>query len=155
MVQDFKLNWPNTLMTFFKNFTFLSNSSSSLLKVNCFYKNCNFSKFHNVISNHKIIFIVKNTVDTSQYVLGMVIFAILPVFFGFLSVIFWKILELTRPKIFFQTYLRNSLITSFVIIYLLYPTITSYTFGMFNCMNVEGISYLKKDFDIICWSDEH
>eukprot|EP00350_Pseudokeronopsis_sp_OXSARD2_P012590 CAMPEP_0170548842 /NCGR_PEP_ID=MMETSP0211-20121228/7020_1 /TAXON_ID=311385 /ORGANISM="Pseudokeronopsis sp., Strain OXSARD2" /LENGTH=243 /DNA_ID=CAMNT_0010854503 /DNA_START=1879 /DNA_END=2610 /DNA_ORIENTATION=- len=40
-------------------------------------------------------------------------------------------------------------------IFLIYPTITSYAFGMFNCSEVEEVSYLSVDFDIECWSKEH
>eukprot|EP00350_Pseudokeronopsis_sp_OXSARD2_P001894 CAMPEP_0170547324 /NCGR_PEP_ID=MMETSP0211-20121228/5706_1 /TAXON_ID=311385 /ORGANISM="Pseudokeronopsis sp., Strain OXSARD2" /LENGTH=119 /DNA_ID=CAMNT_0010852295 /DNA_START=281 /DNA_END=640 /DNA_ORIENTATION=+ len=40
-------------------------------------------------------------------------------------------------------------------IFLIYPTITSYTFGMFNCNEVNGINYLSVDFNIQCWSTDH
>jgi hypothetical protein len=38
---------------------------------------------------------------------------------------------------------------------MIYPTITNYTFGMFNCTEVEGVYYLVRDIEIECWSHKH
>jgi len=37
-------------------------------------------------------------------------------------------------------------------LYLVYPTITSYTLGMLNCININGTYYLRRDFSIQCWT---
>mmetsp|Transcript_20803 Transcript_20803/g.19837 ORF Transcript_20803/g.19837 Transcript_20803/m.19837 type:complete len:239 (-) Transcript_20803:241-957(-) len=42
-----------------------------------------------------------------------------------------------------------------VLIMMLYPTITSYTFGIFNCVTIEEVSYLVRDFNVVCYSDSH
>ena len=44
----------------------------------------------------------------------------------------------------------------FVFIFLCYPMISNNTFALFSCQFVEdGKSYLKRDFNLECWSDEH
>ena len=86
----------------------------------------------------------------------MLIFAGLPFGFSILSITFWKMLSLTcLKKSLKHSYLRNSQTTVNIFIFLLYPTICSYAFGMFNCYTLEDVYYLQNDFNIICWSDKH
>jgi hypothetical protein len=62
---------------------------------------------------------------------------------------------MTNPARFQESYLRNCAATIFCFIFLIYPTITSYTFSMFTCTTVEGVDYLKPDMSIECWSSTH
>jgi hypothetical protein len=110
-----------------------------------------FLKTHNL----SCLYIVEERIETSKYVIGMLIFGILPVFFAVLVLCLWTFMRLIKPLKFKENYLRNSLTTSLVIIFLLYPTITKYAFSIFNCFEVDGISYLTKDYNIKCWSENH
>jgi hypothetical protein len=85
----------------------------------------------------------------------MLVFAIIPVLFAILSLCLWTFMRLIKPLKFKENYLRNSLTTSTVIIFLLYPTITKYAFSIFNCYEVDGILYLEKDYNLECWSEKH
>jgi hypothetical protein len=40
-------------------------------------------------------------------------------------------------------------------LYLIYPTITAYTLSVVKCSTIDGVSYLKRDFSIICYTKEH
>ena len=91
----------------------------------------------------------------SKYVISMIIFALLPFVFAGFSYLFWILLKVLNPKRFKETYLRNFTATILVFVFLLYPAITRYTFSMFNCMEIEGVSYLISDFSIECWSPYH
>ena len=91
-----------------------------------------------------------------MYVSSMLIFAGMPFGFGIVSVCFWKILSVTCMRQSLKdSYLRNSQTTVNIFIFLLYPTICSYAFGMFNCYSIEDVSYLQSDFSIVCWSENH
>lgn len=87
--------------------------------------------------------------------MSMLFFSMIPFLFAFLSIIFFVILKIAKPKTFKESYLRNWVTTNLVFIFLLYPSITSYAFGTINCMEIEGTSYLIRDFSIICWTPEH
>jgi hypothetical protein len=102
-----------------------------------------------------VLTIVEDRIDTSKYVVGMLIFAILPVILAILSLCLWTFMRIIKPLKFKENYLRNSLTTSLVIVFLIYPTITKYVFSMFNCVEVDGISFLTKDYSIECWSKNH
>ena len=80
----------------------------------------------------------------------------MPFGFSILSIAFWKMLSITcMKKSLKDSYLRNSQTTVNIFIFLLYPTVCSYAFGMFNCYTLEDVYYLQNDFNIICWSDKH
>lgn len=86
----------------------------------------------------------------------MMFFSILPIIVFIISLIVFKLLKISCCKNRFNDkILTNTFITTMVFIFLIYPTISSYTFGIFNCISIEGTSYLEKDFDIECWSDDH
>lgn len=78
-----------------------------------------------------------------------------PILFLVIDLIFWFILRLIKPRIFKKNYLRNAMLTFFTMLYLIYPTITQYTFAMFDCINVDGILFLRRDFSIECWTSYH
>jgi hypothetical protein len=59
------------------------------------------------------------------------------------------------PHRFKAVYIRNAILTFFTMLYLVYPTITSYTLGIINCSTIDGVSYLRRDFSIVCWTKQH
>eukprot|EP00347_Sterkiella_histriomuscorum_P008394 403345262 len=137
MARDLNLDWPQILKDFFQNFTAISSTNQSFIKVNCLFQS------------------TESLESLSKYVFGMLFFSILPIVVFCSSFLIYKLLNLTCFKGRFQDNLRNTLITTMVFIFLVYPTISSYTFGMFSCITIEGVSYLTKDFDIECWSSDH
>ena len=55
-----------------------------------------------------------------------------------------------------KDYLLNvfmSLNTIFVMMF--HPTITLYTLGVLECVEVEGALYMSRDISLECWSDQH
>ena len=91
----------------------------------------------------------------SHYILGMIIFSLLPFVFGILSLLFWFFLRILKPLRFKETYLANSFATFLVFTYLFYPSIVNYGFSMINCIEVENELYLVNDMGIKCWGTEH
>lgn len=85
----------------------------------------------------------------------MVIFAGLPIFFGPIFLGIWKLISLTNRQRFQHTYKRSCLTTILVFVFLLYPTITTYAFRMFSCIEIEGVHYLEKDTSLECWGSSH
>lgn len=85
----------------------------------------------------------------------MLAFAVLPFILAFFSFIFWYIIRLVKPYEYKDVYLRNFLTTIFVFIFLIHPTIMAYSFSMFNCIVIEGVSYLERDLSIKCWESSH
>jgi hypothetical protein len=51
--------------------------------------------------------------------------------------------------------MRNSISLTLVFIFLIYPSITKSCFEILNCINIDGVYYLRNNFDIICWDDYH
>ena len=86
--------------------------------------------------------IIVNGEGISEYVIEMIFFALLPFVLGFFCLMIWRIVAFARPRTYKKSYLTNALVTTFVIIFLAYPAITSSSFGMFNCRMIEGVSYL-------------
>jgi hypothetical protein len=84
----------------------------------------------------------------SKYAIGMIIFALLPFIFAILSLLFFILGRYIFSKQLKKIYLHMFITTNLVFIFLMYPSITSYTFGMFNCMEIEGIQYLVRDFSV-------
>ena len=99
--------------------------------------------------------IVEGKLGVSKYVVNMLFVSIFPLLFVFFTFLTWKVVSLINPSRFKETYKRNTLTTSLVLIFLVYPSITSYTFGMFNCKLIEKVNYLSVDFGIVCWSETH
>ena len=42
-----------------------------------------------------------------------------------------------------------------IFVFLIYPSIVNNSFDMFNCVVIDGTSYLQKDFDLVCWQRQH
>lgn len=85
----------------------------------------------------------------------MLIFSLVPFVCYILSFLFWLALRLYHPVKFRANYLRNCITTCLVFTFMFAPSIMSYTFSMFNCIEIEGKSYLQKDTSIECWGKDH
>ena len=85
----------------------------------------------------------------------MLVIGVLPFIGAMVALAFWSLLYIIKPQRFRTTYIRNAWTTTFVFIFLMYPTITSNTFGMFNCKQVEGVYYLSNDYEVVCWDSAH
>jgi len=136
MIKDLNLSWPANITNFFGKFTMVSSTSSALIKINCFFQNY-------------------ESMEMSTYVIGMIFFSLAPLLFAMLSFIPFGLQRLVKPEKYKATYVRNFVALNMTFIFLIYPTITSYSFGMFNCYEVEEVNYLSVDFSIECWSSEH
>mmetsp|Transcript_15841 Transcript_15841/g.15261 ORF Transcript_15841/g.15261 Transcript_15841/m.15261 type:complete len:300 (+) Transcript_15841:148-1047(+) len=137
MIKDLNLEWPPSINEFFTKFTFIGNAGTQVIKVNCFLQGQD------------------STISLSTYVIGMVLFCSTPFIFGMLSILPFLLLRCVWPKKYKDSYLRDFIATNSTFIFLIYPTITSYAFGMFNCSEIDGVNYLTVDFDIVCWSKDH
>jgi len=87
----------------------------------------------------------------SKFMVSLIIIAILPFTIGALTFIFWYLLQVCFHERFHETYKRNTVSMLLIFIFLLYPTIVNYTFELFNCTEIEGAYYLKRDFKMTCW----
>lgn len=81
----------------------------------------------------------------------------MPVAFSLIAGILWIFVYLyKKAKGETINLLQNVAVTTYVIIYLMYPSITNLTFSLFNCFRLDdGISYLKRDFEVQCWEGNH
>ena len=91
----------------------------------------------------------------NKFVVGLILWALLPFGMAFVSFLFWFTANLFAPFNFKRTWKRNMIATIFVFIFMTYPSITVSTFEMFSCIEIENVKYLKRDFNLICYSDEH
>eukprot|EP00347_Sterkiella_histriomuscorum_P013557 403364259 len=74
-----------------------------------------------------------------------------------LGSIVWIIIKLTcKRKSDTFNLKRNIITTCYAVVLLLYPTITSMSFSLYQCFIYEdGNSYLMRSMDIQCWSSDH
>ncbi|CDW75737.1 UNKNOWN [Stylonychia lemnae] len=139
LVKDFDLHWPPQVQQVLNYFSYVSSSQERLFSFDCMYYQLG----------------LKNQ---SSFYIKVIMFGLMPIFFSLLGALFWVIVRFTckrGPNNSFDLS-QNILVTSFVFIFILYPQITSISFGLFNCINYEdGTSYLKRDMTIQCWEGEH
>ena len=86
--------------------------------------------------------------------LSFIFMALVPFGVAALSLISWKLLSMWKPA-YIPFIRRNSMSTSIVFIFLIYPNIVNYSFSMLNCIEIDGVTYLKRDFELVCWSGTH
>ena len=93
----------------------------------------------------------------STFYLKVIMFGCLPVIISIFGFIIWSFVKLTCKKKDTNFHVkRNMLVTSFVMIFLLYPDITRHSFSLFHCFSFEdGNSYLQNDMSITCWQGNH
>ena len=95
---------------------------------------------------------------TSMFYYKVISFGFLPAVLSLVSAMIWIVYysmknERERQGINVK---QCIIVTSFIIIYFLYPTITNLSFSLFNCIELEnGLSYLRRDLTIQCWTASH
>ena len=86
--------------------------------------------------------------------LSIIFMALIPFLVAFFSFLSWLLVAMLKTSVRGQVK-RNAVTTTVVFSFLIYPTIVNYTFEMFNCIDIEGVTYLKRDFTLECWSGAH
>jgi len=117
-IKELSLNWPESIKRFLQAFSFLVSSSSSLLKINCLLMNI-------------------EGAEENSYALSLAFFALSPFMFAIFSGAIAFLISLRKTKST-STIWEKYISLNFVFIFAMLPTISSYAFGMFNCMEVEG-----------------
>jgi hypothetical protein len=82
----------------------------------------------------------------------------MPILVSFLAAVLWYLYYLYKKMKSSDEVdvLQNIKVTIFVIIYLMYPTISNVSFSLLNCQKLDdGNSYLKKDYSEQCWAGTH
>ena len=94
---------------------------------------------------------------TSFYI-EVIKYGLLPIICSAIAALLWYLYSIYKRKKYDQAInlKQNIIVTSFVIVYLLYPTISNLCFSLFNCYLLDdGKSYLMRDFSIECWVGSH
>jgi len=93
----------------------------------------------------------------SIFYIEVVKFGILPILVSFLAAVLWYLYYLYKKSSSSDVnVMQNIKVTIFVIIYLMYPTISNASFSLLNCQTLDdGKSYLKKDYSVQCWEGSH
>jgi hypothetical protein len=84
-------------------------------------------------------------------------FGLLPLVAITLSWLVWKpvdVIKRLRGKRI--NLVQNARVTAFILIYLMYPTITNLSFSLFNCLKLDdNRHYLRRDLSVQCWTPDH
>lgn len=120
--------------------TLIGGTSNSFLKIYCLLRNCNLQYSFHILDD--------STITLSKFAIGLLYFALLPIGFAIVSFPIFFLLRLINVSKFGTVYKNYWITTSLVFTTLLYPTIITYTFGLFSCFNVNGIYYLIGDTTI-------
>lgn len=140
IVYEFNLSWPSQVQSALQYFASLSSAQEYVFSFDCIYKQTGFSA------------------GVPTIYIEVIKYGLMPVFFSFFAAAVWYLIHLyqlryNKVRINLK---RNVIVSTFVIIYLVYPSITNLSFSLFNCFSLDdGNSYLKRDFSIECWSGNH
>jgi hypothetical protein len=77
--------------------------------------------------------------------------ALIPFIFILFSYLLWKLLSIICKSRFQLTYKRNCIAFTLVFIFLIYPSIIKNCFELLNCTTIDGVTYLRKSYEIVCW----
>ena len=92
------------------------------------------------------------------------VFAALPFIVLVVGFLFWYFKgKCNKSPPFFQKRARKAdttnkdkfVVTITSVLYLLYPTLCKNAFGLFDCKDIGGLSYLKKDLETECYQGTH
>ena len=124
-------------------FSFLAKSLDYLVSFDCLFLTVG---FFNGQSNNQF----------STFYLKLIAYGIAPIVLslasaGLLGIRWYRKSESKRKEFNFK---KKLIVSTFIMIYVLYPTIVNLTLSLFNCIKLEGtgISYLNRDFTIKCWT---
>ena len=97
-------------------------------------------------------------INTSMFFVKVIIYGLMPLFGGIIAGIVWSLVYFYRYyKDGIEINLKQNLrVTIFIILYLMYPSISNLSFSLFNCFSLDdGNSYLRRDFEIQCMTKDH
>eukprot|EP00347_Sterkiella_histriomuscorum_P016197 403354113 len=139
LVKDFDLHWPPQVSNVLNYFSYVSSSSEKMFSFDCVFYQLGMAK------------------SSSSFYIKVIMYGLLPIGLSIIGAMFWGVVygfyKLKGKQIDLVQFI---LVTCFVFIFIIYPQITSISFGLFNCVNYEdGTSYLKRDMNIQCWKGEH
>ena len=130
----FDLNWPELIETIFSRLSFVGESSEFIFSFDC---------------------ILFSTEPLAQpYFLKSLMYTCFPGAAILTSYGLWWLVSCIK-KSFRAKYVLYATVTVMVNMFLLYPLIINTLFNMITCQQVDGISYLKRELSIKCWSTEH
>lgn len=147
IVKNFDLSWPTQVQNALDVFSFITSSLELLVSFDCMML--------------KAGFIYPQSIDEdgySSFYYKVIAYGVAPIFISFISAIAWSLIYLCKKKKAQRKFnlQRKITQTAFIVIYLLYPTITNLSFSLFNCVKLEDSQiYLKRDFLVKCWSPKH
>ncbi|TNV87766.1 hypothetical protein FGO68_gene11233 [Halteria grandinella] len=140
IVYEFNLNWPHQVSQALEYFSSINSAQEYVFSFDCIYKQLNIG-------------------DSTPFLYKEVIkYGLMPIFFSLVAALIWYFihqyyLKIKKVQICLE---RNIKVSMFVIVYLIYPSIINFSFSLFNCFSLDdGNSYLKRDFQIQCWTSEH
>jgi len=135
---SFNLTFPSSLQGFFQGVKTVGESAKIFLSVDCFIHNLSM-----VSQNH-------TTEYFKAFMTGMS-----PFIFVTLVLAGWCIIRIFRRYSWLD--LKNRMIIScIVVLWLLHPSLTGMSMGLFNCYEIDtGQYWLFKDLSIRCWRGEH
>lgn len=133
LTQSFNLSWDDNLKQFLQAISFIAESSSIILSVDCFIRNKG-------VSMHPAF---AKLIVACVFPLAMII--------GIIVV--WLLFKLCCKKWQIK---RNIIISIIVLIFIALPPISTITMSIYNCVDIfaDGNSFLAVDMSIKCWEGE-
>lgn len=90
----------------------------------------------------------------SIYSSQLLFFSFVPIGGFLIAIILFKLIGLCHHHS--KNYARrNAIATGGIVAFLLYPVIVTTTLELFQCKDVEGHTYLSRDFSLECWQGQH
>ena len=126
--------FPSFVMTAFGFMQYSTKTTAVFLSIDCFVRDMNLTFFAD-----------------STYILKVTLTSLVPfILIFFLSLFWFSVRVCLRVPIFWKAV--NSVLT---LVFFFYPTLTLMVFGLYDCQNVDGTTYLTRDYSITCWEGLH
>ena len=133
IVYEFNLNWPTQVQDALTYFSFIQSSQEYVFSTDCIAKQLGIET------------------NTSMFFIKVIIYGLMPLISSFFAGIIWFVIyfvKLYKDGIEIQLK-QNIKVTFFIIVYLMYPSISNLSFSLFNCFELDdGHSYLRRDFSV-------
>jgi hypothetical protein len=140
IVKEFEMKWPKQVSDALNSLSILSSSQEIIISIDCFIIK---SGLKNITENIPTLYI------------KVIVFGLLPIGLGLIASILWMVFYFLVKNNKEMQVRQNIMVTVFIITFIAYPTITSLTFSLFNCTEVDGNLYLKRDLSVECWTKSH
>ncbi|CDW88698.1 UNKNOWN [Stylonychia lemnae] len=136
--KDFEMQWPDNVELMLSYFSIFSSSQKNLFSIDCALTESGY---------------LGDDIFKSK----LLLFGLLPVILSIFSAFLWTTLKLICNKCFKDVKIIPKIqLTSFAIILLLYPTVISVCFQIFQCYQYEdGNSYVQSYMNLQCWGMQH